>query len=793
MNLPWICSDFLVNHCDGCPHHLPNGDTSWAKEIINNRREACKKREQEAREHQERINRLRGELREQSHQIGDEAEPESRKIIQFLEYMFSGEAGQLQTSVTYLEQSARLAPDLFPEAAIDLILTLAVTEEFADPILTVCRELAARRDDLRSRLEGVALECIRRGLSVEKAATVIERLGDAVEYPLDESVVENLMLTQNHSLPIGGLRSSKTDYTNSTSVLVRCFDADCKSVEAIVCRNLLNENEQIRVRLCGAIGLIQQIRPQLVLNLLADFLKSLNLHDKERFGTSPSGKLVHLLQSAFRNSPEQIDTFLGDAMNSVRPAVQEDIIRVYRDQFFDRTLDWRFRRSRSQTANVSVPEKIAIRRILCWLKDENLEMDIRAEAAEALQMACNYATSAMLAEFDSLLGYFAIVEEQEAPPDDTPKIIIPGLPSDPRLEELNYLNRRQMWGIFKQRLYKCLETLCEARPREVFDSVHGCLDNPNARLGDGFKSALVSLLGSLGKEYELRLRVLPLLMRALMDYGSARVRAKAIYASIDMFSHSQTAPPANLVDSIVIHLRDTYVVVHKAAVQAVGQRAGWFNEQQTVEVLQCLATHLHVYREDKFQLNDICEAILNAGHRDERLKLYSLRLIESVYPTGEEYIDSDIAKKLTHFCQPAEQLAVLVAPMIASFLGQHDCDGDYSYCDDRKRMFKWLYDLPAVTFQRVLGHLLKSADQLAARDARECCHFASLFSRFGVFQQEREVLEIASNSLPQEPRYDDFRRKLNQLASIAAANYALSIGDMESAASLFAAAGKRGE
>ena len=774
MNLPWICSDFLVDHCHGCEQHTPNGDTSWAQKIIDKRREGAEKREQELRDRQEKIDLLRCEMREQAQSIGQQAEPESQKIIQFLESVFSDNESTVKESVTYLEQSARLAPELFPEAAIDLILALAVTDDYATAVLPICSELAARRDDLSFRLRDVAFECVRRRLRVENAAAVIIRIDDVVEYPLDDAVVECLLLSQNHILPIGGWEGREPDYSNSTMVLVRCFDADGESVQGVARRHLASENEPLRVQLCGAIGLIQKSRPQIVLNLLDDLMNSLELHEDERYGTSPSGKLIHLFQEAFRHSPGQVDAFLGEAMFRVRPAVQEDIIRVYRDQFFDRSLDWNERKDRIHTDDVSVAEQFAIRRLLDWLKDDNLEVDIRADATEALEMACNYATGTMLSEFDSLLGYFAIVVEQENPPVGPPKIIVPDQPLDPRLEQLNESNRTQKWGIFKQRLEKCLEELCEARPHEVFESIYGCLNHPNASLGGGFKGALMSLLGELGKDYELRPRVLPLMMRGLMDYESAWVRAKAIHAAIEMFSYSRATPPANLVDTIVVHLRDTKIVVHKAAVHAVRRRASWFNEQQTVEALQSLAMHLQVYRDDPFQLKNICDAILRVGRSDEGLKLFSLRLVASVYPTGEGHVDSDIANELTRFCRPTERLAVLAAPKIACFLGQHDRDRYNSYSYDRKRMFEWLHELPKQTFQRVAGDLLDSAKQLAERDAWECCHFASLFSLLGVFQHERDVLEMASQSLPQEPRYDEFRRELNQLAANAVTNVDLT-------------------
>src|SRR5262245_3100773 len=34
-----ICSAFLVSACDGCPHHEPNGDDSWGRQIIDEHKE----------------------------------------------------------------------------------------------------------------------------------------------------------------------------------------------------------------------------------------------------------------------------------------------------------------------------------------------------------------------------------------------------------------------------------------------------------------------------------------------------------------------------------------------------------------------------------------------------------------------------------------------------------------------------------------------------------------------------------------------------------------------------------
>ena len=134
---------------------------------------------------------------------------------------------------------------------------------------------------------------------------------------------------------------------------------------------------------------------------------------------------------------------------------------------------------------------------------------------------------------------------------------------------------------------------------EAFDLVSGCLSNPLEDLENGFKACCVSLLGELGRDYRLQPHILPLIWRALVDYGSAWVRAKAIQAAGEMFSSSTASPPANLVDTIIVHLQDPKVVVHQAALRAVSRHPSWFDEKQSFEVLKCLYAHLHAYRDDK--------------------------------------------------------------------------------------------------------------------------------------------------------------------------------------------------
>ena len=241
-----------------------------------------------------------------------------------------------------------------------------------------------------------------------------------------------------------------------------------------------------------------------------------------------------------------------------------------------------------------------------------------------------------------------------------------------------------------------------------------------------------------------------------------------------MFSSSTASPPANLVDIIIVHLQDPKVVVHQTALRAVSRCPSWFDERQSIEALNCLAQHLQAYRDDKYQLDDICDAILRISCQNGRLELFALRMVESVFPTEEKHIDAKIAEQLIWFCKPDDVNAALVAKDIGTYLAIHDRD-HYNYYGHSKRlrMFEWLHKLPEATYQSAADDLLVSAIKMAKRDAWEACHFASLFAHFRMFRCEQNVLEAAANALPEEPRHEAFRTILYQLAMLAAGNTAL--------------------
>ena len=275
-----------------------------------------------------------------------------------------------------------------------------------------------------------------------------------------------------------------------------------------------------------------------------------------------------------------------------------------------------------------------------------------------------------------------------------------------------------------------------------------------------FKACCVSLLGELGRDYQLQPHILPLIWRALVDYGSAWVRAKAIQAAGEMFLiFDRLTTRETLWTQLSSTCKIQKLLFIKLPCETVSRHPSWFDEKQSFEVLKCLNAHLHVYRDEKYQLDDICPR--NPKNRLSKWAPQVIRVTHGqvcFFRLEKKLVDVKIAEELIRYCKPDDEYATLIAKDIGVHLASHDRDhyNDYAY-SERLRMFEWLQQLPKVTYQRVTDHLLASARELAKRDAWEACHFASLFTHYRMFQYEQSVLETVANALPEEPRHETFR------------------------------------
>ena len=759
--LRWIIPDFLVEHCAGCPHHTPNGDPSWGQDIIDNHLRDVEESRRQTEETKQRASQLRSELHRQSRQLTARADPEAQQVLEYLAGLFSGPDDENTQSSEQIKRVAMLGADLLPDEAVQLIITLSGTPEYAVSMLPVCTALATRRPDLAQDLMRAALANIENGFQVEMSAEILDSLQEHSLYPLNAGHTRRLILSQDHNPFTEMFMRGQQSYPHSTSVLIKSFDADAESVVGVARNEITNRDDVLRHNSCGAIILIQKQRPAIALDILSDLFVSLNLPDESGLGDGPSTKIVHILRSAFHQSPTEVDRAISTSFDQVRPTVQCDLINVYlRLDQCDGLVDEGQKQLLGETT---------ITRLLTWIRNDHLDIDVRIEAAEALCEAFRTFPTQAVPEIEPLLGYLAIVVAQE-PPIIPPHLIIPGQPEHDLADRMDEWTSQSKWSAFKSRLGGCLEAVCGANPFQTFETVSDFLSQPLDQLNNELKTACVSFLGVAGQQYEIRPKALPNLWRALMDFDSPSTRAMAIVATTKMF-RSGIRPPPNLVEIIMINLADRYVVVHQSALRTIAQRAYWFDGDQKKGILLCLRGHIDLYRDQPHQLEKICDAMLKIGSMDELLRFIAVRSIETLFPTAEEYVDRRIAFQLSRFCGHDERITMPVARMIAKYLGLHERERANNFGHSKRaELYEWLHQLPIETYRQVSDSILENALLSAQRDPWETSYFASIFAHFNDFQYERIVLDAALKEIPDEPRRAEQRTLMQGLVRAATAN-----------------------
>ena len=772
MNLRWIMSDFLNEHCAGCPHHTPNGDVSWGQEIIDEHLAQTEQARHLSDETNRRIQELRAELRGKSADMAEHESVEARSVLAYLEAVFSESQTEREEASEYIVQVASIGAELFPIEAARLIATLARTPEYSEAMLPVCAVFGTELTDLAEDLMETALTNIATGLDVESSAAVLMSVGDAATFPLSELHIRRLILSQDHHPHSVIFRGEESNYPNSTSVLVKSFDADGESVTSVAREELASESDHNRHNICGAIGLVQQQRPSIGLDLLDSLIASLNLYDSDDTHYGPSTKIVPLLRASLMHNPAATDAAIGSAFRSARPAVQGDFTNVY----------VRLGRARDDVDENIHPQlaTVVTNRLWEWIRDERLTVEVRHEALRSLASTYRLFPSSAAADLETLLGYLAIVSAQQQPPVRPTPLVIPGQSSSERGEQLERQTDLMRWNSFKRELAECLTTLSRHNDVMVFQAVADCLDQPLDQMNEDFKVSCVSVLGEMAAKYEIRPRALPYIWKALMDYGSPSTRAQAIDATADMFGNG-ISPPPNLAEMVLISLNDQYSVVHQAALRVVARRPHWFSISQTPDLIASLAVLLDAYASKKYLVDDICHAIMGVARIDPRHKTFALRLVENVFPTGVEFIDQNIVLRMIQFSEPTEAIADASAKCAAVYLGEHKRDSfDDFDGSEREHMLAWLRQLPIATFRRVSDDLLTSALKAAEQDdVWVACSFAGIFAHFTDFQREHDVLATALRAIPDEPRRAGQRALVQRLTEAATKNASLQACETE--------------
>lgn len=781
MNLPWALPHFVSEACPGCPHHTPNGSTTWGEEVIQLAQRAKTEATEQRTRAETRLKELREQLRGTPRSAKASVGVTETQILEWTEALFSDNDAAAADAGRRLHEAARVAPELFAPVAVNALTDGAAVEPFDSRCLPTLAVLAGRRFDLDERLRAVAEGAIRSERQLEPACLLLAELANRTSETPNPALVAQVIALRDHVRPIGGwptrhpehpIVDLPPDYSSSTRFLVLAFDRAPASVLAPLRQGLADNAKVRRVNVCGVIRTLFRARPQLGFDLLPDIVTSLE-RDDDIYNESADAAACRLLAELFRHNPVVVDELLATRLLSGSEELQALYIDIYQNVAAGRWGD------DEADGDTSARDRIAVERAfgrcLELLQSDRLGLDALSGVPEVIESVCEDHPDSAISAFSSLLGTLALLHTREQPPSPAPKLVLPWEPEpDANLLALEARSRRMRWNQFRAAIRKCLEELVANRPAETLPVLLSSFERLDSKIAEGFKADTLALIGRAGKNPDHRPSIMHALWKGLMDYDSQRVRCVAIDALGEAFDGSSTPPPGNVVDSLLIHLRDDYCVVHLAAIRVLSDNTEWLDQAQATEAVNRVYGRAQGYKaQDPFQLDAVVRALLALSRCVPQLREACVRAVVSLLPTGQRVVDKQLLDLLTRRIAPTEPAAVLVAvPHARRIANSSRAAFDYHGDQERVEQFGWLHRLRRKAFVQVESDLLAVARQAAVRDPRDACLFASLFGAFGRYEAEAELLGLADASLPAGRANEQFKQAFAVLKAGAERNRA---------------------
>lgn len=548
---------FHDTHCMGCPHRVPVGLPNLAMLVAqrDTDRQNAQTRAQEAQRAKEAALQARAAIRADLRTIL----PVPAKT--FMDDLDRLDADRNDEAATRVIESARLAPEILVPALTEYLFSVL---EGDDHWLEAAGLTLMGDTPDQPRLVRCAMKCLRQGHALDlAAATVTQRLDhiDAADIP--EAVIGLAYVATPPRSEFDHSRRNNGD----PNPLIQLADRFPEPVERGLLA-LLIRRDQLRVGVTiRAMGLLitrneRWVRP--FLRPLAAHLSRLDvLIEIKR--ESELRRMAHDLQvalaGAFLVAPDLADEELMRQFESASEEGEGRLAGVYEHVLRHA------HRDRGTTLVVEPAQTYAFgvaARRLAALSTTSENSEVTQQVLSALRGKSAALAPAAKAAMDVLLGTAAVLDSKLQAPEREPSVLTP---PDP-LAEMEKANRRSnLWHLRAALLKLAIQgALADAEGLARFEAFL----SQRGLLGDTFEAAIVREVAPLLATSAGLKAMLPYLYGAMVG-ASVTGRAAAADALKDIGSQRFADLPGLVADSLVLMLFDPYVIVHKAAVQALGQ------------------------------------------------------------------------------------------------------------------------------------------------------------------------------------------------------------------------------
>lgn len=765
MRLEWEAPRFILANCRDCTHHRElardnYGRLIFVQEADSNRREA------EEREAAQLA--LQVSLEEATAALETEEITEQSVNCLILAIQISPENREVASQ--RLRDAAKLGSMFFSPVAIEVMVKGFAAPYGAAYIDAVRLVLSEHNEFPANAIDALQSTLISRQHMQECAALVvhyIEGAGFVVGPELLSAIIDATQVDPD--IPMLMDIAHKDRWPGFVRVISTLLTHQPDSIRSELQRRLRTGDDIARY---NVVAILQALLPEgaeQVLQFVPDLLHALSLEDRG-MAKRADGSTQSLLAHLYAYAPASVEVSITRHYSFLNNANRRKLLSIYDKLGRHGTYD---HRSFSKAAyQQHVP--VVIEKLYLAIADIQIEIGIRGKIASDLQSTIYAFPEEGIEWFPRIISRMVMVFREY----ESAKVQQAAVPGGGEVDG-------QPYQILISNLRQCIERIARYAPEATYSHLEKSILDLDSRTQGHIKSALVDCLEHYAAEYQLIPVVLPLLYKLMLDFDSNAVRATAIEAFATYMVKRPSDIPSDMLDLLFeVHLKDQYVVVHKAAIRAAGK---WMYEGDTrgSEVFVAMVQYEHMYRLEK-----------DFSFSEEVLRIIERRFKQ--FPKVRKYLAT---KVLPSYCELGKpRLTKKALAMQREYLGEFaeiepqfvsSCldyirtvpPDMYIGSPDRERL-QLIDSLSFVSLDVLkskIGEVEKAIGTMLPRYKREASRLIRAVSRAGLHEEAERILHATINKLPQVKANAFWRETFRAQALAERAEIAVSQKSFDSA------------
>lgn len=643
--------DFYDRHCSVCTVRKPVGLPNLSELIGERDRQAAERAREEQRLEAEATAAL-AERQQQRDQLKSGLSTLSATIV---DDIGDFDADRSEANFKRLTESARLAPEHFPQELIHYVLDLARVEEWFRPAaLAMLRHVGASPRSLLDLARGTL------SASADLASSILLDHASLLTPDDLHAVVPRAADRANPDRS----RSYGASPENQPALLLGLYQAHREGVIDVL-KAELGERSRYRVeRAARGFRAIQKVLPAAAdgaaRDLVSTYVRAHLLIDDLDDRHERLARVSEVISGVFRNAPEAVDVLIQKFMQGADARSRARALSLYgevvrRRDFSDRE------------APPTEAERLAFRRLL-WAATTETDDEALRPVQEVFRHHARGLDTLAETEMEGLIGAALVMDDRLAALEKEPP------KADHWIAAMERNNRRAaLTGLMSTFLELAARTAADDETR--IDALLETLEAvPEAR--ERLRAEAIGALAGLTRSVTGLSRYLSQLYYGLVG-ASVAGRASAAAALAEVHRENRKNIPPMVYEAFTYLLWDQYVAVHKAAVRALDRFS--LPEALRPEAAGAVLNILYTYRgkgDDQFLL--ICVERLARWREVFGDKVGPLRrlLVDTAMEIDPLYLRSSLIS-LAHALAEEPSFALLVVRMLPEFADDtHHRDDD---------------------------------------------------------------------------------------------------------------------